>query len=129
MVDSGLQTMDDTMTKLKKVDLADKENQINPNLATIEQQTEYPVEEREKDEPEEINLGIPKLNEVEFKAEYGKLDQHEQRMKELRDQQDLLEKMASEDDQVHQMMQRQENQEYEAYLARQLDVQNAEKDN
>ena len=44
---------------------------------------------------------IPKLSPNDFEIEYAHLDEHEGRMRELRDQQTLLKKMASEDDTVN----------------------------
>lgn len=44
---------------------------------------------------------IPKLSPNDFEIEYAHMDEHEQRMRELREQQTLLKKMANEDEVVN----------------------------
>lgn len=90
-----------------------------------EVETFYPYQDTENVQDEGIPE-IPKLSPNDFEIEYQHLDEHESRMRELRDQQTLLSKMASEDDTVNNFLKQKEAAEYEAYLARQVEIQQAE---
>ena len=88
-------------------------------------ETLYPVDEVNKSQ----GIPIPQLEDDDLDIEYATLNEHETKMFELRQQRTLLEELKRHDETVNQYMRKQEAAEYEAYLERQITLQQAEKKN